>query len=140
MTATVIDASVVVKWLVREEGTKQALTLRRHALSAPDLLVAECANILWKKVQRGELTGAESSIAARLLARAEIELVPMRPLLERAAALAIRLGHSAYDCMYLALADATGRCFVTADQRLVRKLAAAGLDSPRVIALSDMAA
>ena len=41
MTATVIDASVVVKWLVREEGTKQALTLRRHALSAPDLLVAD---------------------------------------------------------------------------------------------------
>lgn len=140
MTGYVIDASVIVKWLVREEGTEQALTLRGHALSAPDLLVAECANILWKKVQRGELTGAESSIAAKLLARAEIELVPMRPLLERTTDLAIRLGHSVYACMYLALADATGRSFVTADARLVRKIAATGAGFPRVIPLADLAA
>jgi predicted nucleic acid-binding protein len=140
VTGYVIDASVIVKWLVREEGTEQALTLRGHALSAPDLLVAECANILWKKVQRGELTGAESSIAAKLLARAEIELVPMRPLLERTTDLAIRLGHSAYACMYLALADATGRSFVTADARLVRKIAATGAGFPRVIPLADLAA
>jgi predicted nucleic acid-binding protein len=140
VTGYVIDASVIVKWLVREEGTEQALTLRGHALSAPDLLVAECANILWKKVQRGELTGAESSIAAKLLARAEIELVPMRPLLERTTDLAIRLGHSVYACMYLALADATGRSFVTADARLVRKIAATGAGFPRVIPLADLAA
>jgi len=140
VTAYVIDASVIVKWLVQEEGTEQALTLRGHALSAPDLLVAECANILWKKVQRGELSRAESSIAAKLLTRAEIELVSMRPLLERTTDLAMRLGHSAYDCMYLALADATGRRFVTADARLIRKIAATGADFPRVIPLADLAA
>jgi predicted nucleic acid-binding protein len=32
---------------------------------APDLLVAECANILWKKAQRGELSHEEADLAAR---------------------------------------------------------------------------
>ena len=58
------------------------LALRRHSLAAPDLLVAECANILWKKVRRNELADEEATLAARLLARADIDLMPMRPFLE----------------------------------------------------------
>jgi predicted nucleic acid-binding protein len=38
----VIDASIAIKWVVEEEGTPQALVLRKHGrLTAPDLLVAE---------------------------------------------------------------------------------------------------
>ncbi len=36
------------------------MALRQQKLAAPDLLVAECANILWKKVRRGELTDLEA--------------------------------------------------------------------------------
>ena len=36
--------------------------------------------------------------------------------------MAVALDHSAYDCMYLALAEAALRPFVTADVRLLRKL------------------
>jgi predicted nucleic acid-binding protein len=119
----VVDASVAVKWLIGEPGTSQALRLRSHVVSAPDLLVAECANIVWKKVRLGELTEPEASLAIRLLVRADIELVPTRRLARRAVDLAILLDHSAYDCMYLALAEAAKRPFVTADARLLRKLA-----------------
>jgi len=43
----VIDASIAVKWVVGEDGSDEALALLRTArLSAPDLLAAECANIL----------------------------------------------------------------------------------------------
>ena len=53
MTTLVIDASIAIKWVVEEDGTPQALALRQKAkLIAPELLVGECANILWKKVQR----------------------------------------------------------------------------------------
>jgi predicted nucleic acid-binding protein len=45
----VVDASVAAKWVIDEPGTVQALKLRHHVLSAPDLLVAECADIVWKK-------------------------------------------------------------------------------------------
>ncbi|MCC6198236.1 MAG: type II toxin-antitoxin system VapC family toxin [Burkholderiales bacterium] len=124
MSALCIDASIAIKWVVEETGTQEALALRKTAkLLAPDLLISECANILWKKVQRKELHKNEALLAARLLQGAEIELVPTRSLLEATTQLAIELAHPAYDCVYLALAMERGSCFVTADDRLLRKIA-----------------
>src|SRR5271165_4276837 len=62
-----------------------------------ELLVAECANILWKKVRRDELSNEEAPVAARLLQSADIELSPTRMLLEPATRIAI-------DCMGVGLA------------------------------------
>jgi predicted nucleic acid-binding protein len=112
----VIDASIAIKWVVEEDGTDLALALLQKArLMAPDLIVAECANILWKKAQRKELSNDEALIAARLLQSAEIELVPSRALMESATRLAIELDHPA-------LAVENGCRFVTADERLVNKI------------------
>lgn len=133
MTTWVVDASVAIKWVVDEPGTEEALLLRRHRLVAPDLLVPECANILWKKVRRGELSDAEAMLAARLLQRAEVELEPMRGLLEPATKLAIALDHPAYDCLYLALAEALSCALVTADEQLYRKTLAI---EPKVVRLA----
>ena len=134
MKTFVIDASVAIKWVIEEPGTKEALGLRRHRLLAPDLLIPECANILWKKVRRKELSGDEAEFAARLLARADVDLEPMRALFEPAIKMALALDHPAYDCTYLALADARGCDFVTADETLSRKALAAGVGS-RILAL-----
>lgn len=122
MNTLCIDASVAIKWLIGEAGTPEALALRNNALIAPDLLMSECANILWKKVQRKEIQKNEALLAARLLQSVEIELVPTRSLLEATTQLAIELAHPAYDCMYLALAMERGCRFVTADDRLLRKV------------------
>ncbi len=127
MNKFVIDASIAVKWVVEEPGTPEALALRRHALAAPDLLIAECANVLWKKVRLKEIGAEEAAMAALLLERADIELVPMRLLLAEAARLAIALDHPAYDCVYVALAKVNGWRFVTADEKFVRKLRASAL-------------
>ena len=121
MTTFVIDASVAIKWVIDEPGTTEALGLRRHRLLAPDLLIVECANILWKKVRRKELSEDEAVLAARLLVRSDMELSPMRGLLEPATRLAIALDHPAYECAYLALAVARGCDFVTADAALCRR-------------------
>lgn len=127
----VVDASVAVKWVVAESGTDQAVQLRSSFdFLAPELIVAECANILWKKTMRRELAREEALLAARLLTRSDVELVPLQGLGEAATALAIDLGHPAYDCAYLALARERGCRFVTADRRLlalVGQLAPPGL-------------
>ena len=138
MTDLVIDASVAIKWVIEEHGTREALALRRHRLFAPDLLVAECANVLWKKTRRSELSADEARLAARLLERADVELVPMRPLLEPATALAIALDHPAYDCIYVALAEDLSCDLVTADQRLSAKAVLAGHKS-KILALTTSA-
>jgi predicted nucleic acid-binding protein len=119
----VIDASIAIKWVVEEHGTPEALILRQKArLIAPELLVAECANILWKKVKRNELLKEEALLAARLLQGAEIELFPTRSLFEAATRMSIEIDHPAYDCLYLAVAVEKECLFVTADESLLRKL------------------
>ncbi len=122
MKRLVVDASVAIKWVIEEPGTAEALALRRYRLSAPDLLIPECANILWKKVRRQEISTDEASLAARLLEHADVELIPMRRLLEPATRLAIQLDHPAYDCVYLALAQSSGCSFVTADTKFCAKV------------------
>jgi len=124
METLVVDASIAIKWVVEEEGTDTAVDLRsRFRFVAPELLIPECANILWKKVQRDELTRDEAILAARLLERSGTDLLPMLGLLEETTSLAIELSHPAYDCAYLVAARRTGSRFVTADTRLLRTIA-----------------
>jgi predicted nucleic acid-binding protein len=123
MITLVIDSSVAIKWVVEETGSSQAIALRSGSrLVAPDLLTAECANVLWKKVQRGEFNAEEADLAARLLERSDVELMPMRGLLAEATKIAVAESHAAYDCIYLALALFNEWRFVTADERLVRRV------------------
>src|SRR5436305_3870067 len=126
MTRLVIDASIAIKWVVQEEGSEAALALRTRAeLIAPDLMIVECANILWKKVERNEVSKSEALIAARLLQRANVDILSTRNLLEPATRLAIELEHPAYDCIYLALAIEMDCRFGTADKAFVRKISSA---------------
>ena len=60
--------------------------------------------------------------AAGLLARADIELMAMRPYLEASVRIAVALDHPAYDCVYIALAEAEEIRFVTADMSLLHKV------------------
>ena len=52
-----VDASVVVKWFVAEELSREARLLLAHRLDlhAPDLLLAEFANTIWKKARRSDI-------------------------------------------------------------------------------------
>jgi predicted nucleic acid-binding protein len=125
VTPISVDASVAVKWVTDEHGAADAVALRSHfRFVAPDLITAECVNIFCKKARRGELTLEEAQLCANLIAMAGIDLRPMSPYAAAATRLAIILGRPAYDCMYLAMAEAEGLDFVTADERLLRKLAA----------------
>lgn len=127
MSRVVVDASVAIKWVVPEPGTAEALALLQGGgLCAPDLIVPECASILWKKTRRGELSPEEACLAARVIEQVELEILPTRSLLEPATHLANLLDHPAYDCIYLALAQAQGSVLITADERLLRRLAELG--------------
>ena len=141
MTRLVIDASVAIKWVVSETGSLEAIRLAAAELIAPELICAECANILWKKVRRGELTASAAQAAAAVLEQSGIELRTMRTAIGDALQTAISLDHPAYDSLYLALAAAEGCPFVTADETLVRKLkqsAVSGL--PEVLGIAEAVA
>ena len=124
MTETlVIDASVAIKWLVPEEDFASAHALRgKFRLIAPQLIYAECANILWKKVGRGDLSNHEAVGLASLIDALDIEVASMRGLVEAATTLSTRLRRPAYDCFYLALAILEDCRFVTADIKFHRRV------------------
>ena len=121
----VIDASVAIKCVLPEDGSEEAQALfAAEACLAPDLIFSECMNVLWKNAKRGTLTRAEAEAAGVLFGDIGLEILPSGPLSERALSLALSLDHPAYDCFYLALAEARGLELVTMDKALVRKVEA----------------
>ena len=125
MTPLVVDASVVVKWFVPEIHTDAA---RRwldvaHQFFAPDLLFAETANTVWKKVRRSELTRDQGQQLVVDLADVAVETVSCRALAKDAYVLATAMGRSVYDALYLALAVRLDTRLITADERFVAGVA-----------------
>ena len=118
--AFVVDASVIVKWVLAEADSDAALELGRYRLVAPDLLDTECASVLWKAARRGDLLPAEATERVALIGEAAIERLPGSVLLPGAMRHALRLGHPVYGCLYLEAALWTGLPLVTADRRLGR--------------------
>lgn len=125
MTRYVVDASVAVKWLVREPLSHQASLLLAEGtvLMAPDLLFAEAANALWAMKQRGDLADQQLDEAVQTLRVAPVwvpsTLLQLTPAASR---LAVDLGHPIYDCFYLALAMQERVPLISADTRFCRKV------------------
>ena len=120
MTGYVVDASVVVKWLVTEEWSNESSGLLEAGLTliAPELVFAEASNALWAMHRRGDLSRDDLSDVTDLLRSAPLSVpVSMRRLAAGAVRLAVDLGHPAYDCYYLALAMQEQYPVVTADAR-----------------------
>lgn len=128
----VVDASLAVKWLVKEPLHEAAIDLinRRAALHAPSLILAEVGNTLWKKARRGEITEHHAREAREQLTAYFDSLHPLEKLNERALDIALQLDHPVYDCFYLACAESLGMPLITADDRLIRVVQSASFASP----------
>lgn len=121
MTSLIVDASVAVKWFVAEQDFERALLLRSSGLDliAPELVIAEVGNALWKRFHRKMLSEGEVRALMPLLHRPFDRLLPLTELMVKASDLAIDLDHPIYDCFYLALASREAAPLVTADKRLL---------------------
>ena len=130
----VVDASIAIKWVIPEVLSDEADRLRAgdDEMLAPDLLLTEVANALWRKTARREILPVEADRALDLVTESGIDLRPTAPLLTRAMQFARRLNHPVYDCVYLALAEHEHASFITADRRLLRRVSARRLHLPVV--------
>lgn len=134
----IVDASVAFKWFVEEDGsdTARAILQAPRRLIAPELLLAEVANIAWKVERRGEIRADQSASMLAHLPDCFAEIVPMRHLMGPAQRLAIGLRHPVYDCLYLALAMDRNTTVVTADERFAALVQVTSL-AERVILLDE---
>ncbi|MEK7276721.1 MAG: type II toxin-antitoxin system VapC family toxin [Chloroflexota bacterium] len=141
MTTIVIDSGVVIKWFLPEDDSTTAETIQSQLergdviLLAPELLLAEVANILWKK--RSQLGEEEATRIIDSVISTGIWIVGMEPLIREAYRIARQFDRTAYDSTYIALARERDCDFVTADERLFNAVSSR---EPRVKLLRDYGA
>jgi len=120
----IIDASALVKLLIGEPDSArfQAHVGDGTRLHAPAHVLAETGEVISRKMQAGHIDRQQRAQIVRQL-EAELELIPLLNLLEPAIEIALDVGASVYDCLYVAAA-ARLRCkLLTADKRLIARLA-----------------
>lgn len=123
----VVDASVVLRWFVEQEGHEQAAAWLRRFVDEPELLVGP-------DLLRFEVHGALARLTPRRdpgWARRSFERFDRfglrtvstdRKLFDRALSLSVELRIAGYDAVYIAHAEALGVPWLTADRRVLRRL------------------
>jgi predicted nucleic acid-binding protein len=126
----VVDASVVLAWLLRDpvpHGSRKILDdhITGHDPAvAPELLWYEVANVL---ARGADLPAAAATEGFARFQALELETYSLGPAeYQTALQLALKYRLTVYDASYLALARALGVRFVTADRKLARRLSALG--------------
>lgn len=117
----VLDASGAVEMLLNTTpGQRLAARLMDDTVCVhvPHLIDVEIAHVLRRYVQRGVLDDSLGATALRRWCEFGVERHPHEPLLNRIWQL--RANVTAYDAVYLALAEALSVVVVTGDRRLAQ--------------------
>lgn len=120
----VVDASLAIKWVLKEPYAEQALALAEEWAaagtrpSAPCLLLVEATNVLHRRAMLGHISLSQAGQLLAGLLDMGIEIRESPQIHFRAMELARELQRPAvYDTHYLALADILGCDLWTADER-----------------------
>jgi predicted nucleic acid-binding protein len=126
----VVDSSVAVRWFVHGPGADRAVPwLGETTLVAPDLILAEAGNALWRHVQAGDLQMEEAASILQRMPDCFSRLVPSAELARDALLLAHELDCPVYACAYLALAQREELGLLTLDAELAALAARKGIRS-----------
>ena len=114
-----MDASVAAKWFLNEPHTAEARRLLQpeRRLYAPDYFLVEMDGLLARRVRRGHYAPDDARAVRAILGDYPIQYVRTAVVRDTAFEMAIELGRSVYDCLYLALALRLGCPVATADRR-----------------------
>ena len=116
----VVDASALLEVLLRTPAAKavegRLFDASQQTLHAPHLLDVEVAQVLRRYAAIGEIDNERGSLALTDLADFPIRRYPHNFLLTRVWSL--RSNFTAYDAVYVALAEALNASLLTCDKRL----------------------
>jgi predicted nucleic acid-binding protein len=132
----IVDASVVVRWFVPQEGHEAAkdwlrrLTEDPLLLVAPDLLRFEVFGVL-ARLQPKNDKGWAGRCFGRFDALGLRTLPTSMPVFVRALELARTRSVSGWDAIYMAHAETMGTAWLTSDRKALKRLAG----DPRILAL-----
>jgi predicted nucleic acid-binding protein len=126
----VLDASVALRWYLKEEGNKSVEAIHRRILeepalfAVPELFGYEVFSVLfrvhpkpWPTFQEGILPFLHSGVLR----------YPLTEGVAQRAARFVGIGLTGFDSMYAALAEELGACWLTFDARAHARIAAENL-------------
>jgi len=122
----VLDTSVAIKWYNKEEGTDKALDIQnahvqnRLKINFPDLILYELANAI-RYSPANDIEELKSILDNFNRLKFNI-IIPTITMIKDAGELAFRCNITVYDTTYLTLAQHLNCEFVTADERLLKKI------------------
>ncbi len=124
----VIDSSTAVKWVLPEIDSDKADALRidfrngLHDLHAPDIFTVEAAHALTRAERQGRVSVGDARKLLLDILTTPPNLIPIQQFLLRAVDISSAMRTGVYDSLYVALAEQETCEFVTADDKLVKKL------------------
>jgi len=123
----ILDANVIAKWFIEEENTGRALEIRdkfvngKLTIIEPTLLIYELGNVFWKHPVK-----SQEDVAMDFKALFDIGLefcdITEPEVLGTIHKTARSFGITFYDATYVALAKELDCKFITADERLQKKV------------------
>jgi predicted nucleic acid-binding protein len=125
MSLYVVDASIAIKVYVPEVHSAQAIRFFSdgHELIIPEFMLAELANIVWKKsALLGELTASESKTIVDAVRELPLGYYYTSGLLTEALQIALSTKRTVYDSLYIALAASQECQLMTDDRKLYESL------------------
>lgn len=131
MKTFIVDASVGAKWaspeIVEPLADRADRFLRAYVdgsirVLVPDLFWIEIGSFLWKAAKRGTITTELARHALEAMLDRDFSTLPSRAFLPEAFKIATDYDRTIYDSIYVAMAAATGKELITADERLVNAL------------------
>ena len=124
MTAYVLDASVVISRLVRDNYTPNAVVLFQQMkisdqFHIPEFCRLECVNVLWKHVRFQGLPPLQAEKSIRDLLALPLQVDPIQGLFTDALRIGLRHQLAVYDSVYIALAQRLNIPLISIDQRQI---------------------
>lgn len=124
MNECCVDASVAVKWAIKEEPFREEacaflrqLGAKGVSLIAPPLFINEVDSVIRKYVFSGRMAADEAQKAYTILDNAPVEIIFLEGVRQRARDIAEQFNQQfVYDATYAALADLRACEFWTADK------------------------
>lgn len=119
----IIDASVAVKWFLKENGSDKALKIRedhilgKTLLIVPNLIFLEITNALrYKRLDINKIQYINKSLWEFQLKIQEIDEIILDKTIENS----VKYNVTIYDALYITLAQIHGTFLITADKELYK--------------------
>jgi predicted nucleic acid-binding protein len=122
MSDYIVDASVVVQYLITDTYTSNARALflslsENDKIHVPEFCLLECANVLWKQVRFNGMTPSDADILVSELILLPLNVANLSNVLNRALEIGLQYQLAVYDSAYIALAEKLAYPFITVDAR-----------------------